>query len=97
MAQRTSSPDVRLIDIAEFTTRMTFGAKGMAALFLKEGKLIAPPRDSRFNDHQTINQALLRTPKNLSYPNLPKHSAGGRHSRPQPGACMNLTARTDAG
>ena len=60
--------DVRLIDIAEFTTRMTFGAKGMAALFLKEGKLIAPPRDSRFSDHQTINQALLKTPEELELP-----------------------------
>ena len=45
--------DVRLIDIAEFTTRMTFGSQGRAALFLKEGKLIAPPRDPRFSNRET--------------------------------------------
>ena len=60
--------DVRLIDIAEFTTRMTFGSQGKAALFLKEGKLIAPPRDTRFNDRQAINQALLKTSEELELP-----------------------------
>jgi two-component system, sensor histidine kinase and response regulator len=60
--------DVRLIDIAEFTTRMTFGSQGKAALFLKEGKLIAPPRDPRFNDRAAINQALLKTPEELELP-----------------------------
>jgi PAS domain S-box-containing protein len=60
--------DVRLIDIAEFTTRMTVGAQGKAALFLKEGKLIAPPRDSRFNDRAAINQALLKTSDELELP-----------------------------
>src|SRR5574343_1958764 len=57
--------DVRLIDIAEFTTRMTFGSQGKAALFLKEGKLIAPPRDPRFADRPAINQALLKTAEEL--------------------------------
>ena len=60
--------DVRLIDIAEFTTRMTFGSQGRAALFLKEGKLIAPPRDPRFSNRETINQALLKTAEELQLP-----------------------------
>ncbi|NTV68600.1 MAG: response regulator [Azonexaceae bacterium] len=62
--------DVRLIDIAEFTTRMTVGTQGKAALFLKEGKLIAPPRDPRFNDRQAINQALLKTSEELALPDF---------------------------
>ena len=79
--------DVRLIDIAEFTTRMTFGAKGMAALFLKEGKLIAPPRDSRFSDHQTINQALLKTPEELE---LPEFAEAFRRWQAQPASARGL-------
>ena len=62
--------DVRLIDIAEFTTRMTFGSQGRAALFLKEGKIIAPPNDPRFNNREAINQALLKTPEELALPEL---------------------------
>ena len=62
--------DVRLIDIAEFTTRMTFGSQGKAALFLKEGKLIAPPRDPRFADRPAINQALLKTAEELDLPDF---------------------------
>ncbi|WP_310493387.1 response regulator [Dechloromonas sp.] len=62
--------DVRLIDIAEFTTRMTFGSQGKAALFLKEGKLIALPRDARFSDRQAISQALLKTSEELELPEL---------------------------
>src|SRR5574343_1602178 len=57
--------DVRLIDIAEFTTRMEFSPQGQAGLFLKEGRLIAPPRDARFTDRQAISQALLKAPEEL--------------------------------
>ena len=60
--------DVRLIDLAEFTTRMTVGSQGKAALFLKEGKLIAPPRDPRFSSREAINQALLKTAEELDLP-----------------------------
>ncbi|MBP5985929.1 MAG: response regulator [Azonexus sp.] len=60
--------DVRLIDIAEFTTRMKFGSQGKAALFLKEGKLIAPPGDPRFADRPAINKALLKTADELELP-----------------------------
>ena len=57
--------DVRLLDIAEFTTRMAFSPQGKAALFLKEGRLIAPPRDPRFADRQAIAATLLKTPEEL--------------------------------
>ncbi|MBS1141177.1 MAG: hypothetical protein H6R13_2630 [Proteobacteria bacterium] len=60
--------DVRLIDIAEFTTRMKVGAQGKAGLFLKEGRLIAPPQDPRFADRKAINQALLKTSEELDLP-----------------------------
>ncbi len=62
--------DVRLLDMAEFTTQMAFSPHGKAALFLKEGRLIAPPRDPRFADHQSISNALLKTPEDLGLPEL---------------------------
>ena len=62
--------DVRLIDLAEFTTRMEFSPQGKAALFLKEGRLIAPPRDPRFTDRQAINNALLKSPEEIGLPEL---------------------------
>ena len=55
--------DVRLGDIAEFTTSMTLGNTGQAALLLADGRLLAPPRDSRFSDSESINQTLLKTPE----------------------------------
>ena len=60
--------DVRLIDIAEFTTRMKVGTQGKVGLFLQEGKLIAPPSDPRFSDRNAINQALLKTSEELELP-----------------------------
>ncbi len=57
--------DVRLIDIAEFTTSMAFSPQGKAALFLREGRLIAPPRDPRFTNRQAIGETLLKTPEEL--------------------------------
>ena len=62
--------DVRLIDIAEFTSRLEFSPQGKAALFLKEGRLIAPPRDPRFTDRQAINDALLKPPEDIGLPEL---------------------------
>jgi len=79
--------DVRLIDIAEFTTRMTFGSQGKAALFLKEGKLIAPPRDPRFNDRNAINQALLKTSEELE---LPEFSEAFRRWQAAPESARGL-------
>ncbi len=79
--------DVRLIDIAEFTTRMTFGSQGKAALFLKEGKLIAPPRDPRFVDRPTINKALLKTADELE---LPEFAAAFRQWQMDPHPSRSL-------
>ncbi len=62
--------DVRLIDMAEFTSHLEFSPQGKAALFLKEGRLIAPPRDPRFTHRQAINDALLKTPEDLGLPEL---------------------------
>ncbi len=63
--------DVRLLDIAEFTTRMAFSPQGKAALFLKEGRLIAPPRDPRFADRQAISRKpCSRHRKNSIYAEL---------------------------
>ena len=62
--------DVRLIDIAEFTTRVDISPRGKAALFLKEGRMIALPNDPRFTDRQAIQDALLKTPEDLGLPEL---------------------------
>ncbi len=62
--------DVRLIDIAEFTTQMDISPRGKAALFLKEGRMIALPNDPRFTDRQSIQDALLKTPEELGFPEL---------------------------
>jgi len=60
--------DVRLSEIAAFTTNLTLASRGRAALFQEDGKLIAPPRDPRFNSRQTINEALLKTAEELQLP-----------------------------
>ncbi|WP_434514567.1 response regulator [Dechloromonas sp. ARDL1] len=62
--------DVRLIDIAEFTTHMAISPHGKAALFLKEGRMIALPSDPRFTDRQAMQDALLKTPEDLGLPEL---------------------------
>ena len=62
--------DVRLIDIAEFTTQLDISPRGKAALFLKEGRMIALPNDPRFTDRQSMQNALLKTPEELGFPEL---------------------------
>ena len=86
--------DVRLTDIAEFTTHLSVGSHGKAALFLKEGKLIAPPRDPRFSSLQRIRQALLQTPEELG---LPEFAEAYRlwQSTPQPVRAVHAFADTD--
>ena len=64
--------DVRLIDLAEFTTHMSVGTHGKAALFLKEGKIIAPPQDARFSTRAALSAALLKTPEQLELPEFAK-------------------------
>ena len=62
--------DVRLGDIAEFTTSLVLGSAGQAALLLGDGRLIAPPRDERFTDSESINQTLLKTPEETGFAEL---------------------------
>jgi two-component system, sensor histidine kinase and response regulator len=62
--------DVRLSDVAEFTTRLTLGERGKAVLLGIDGKLLAPPKDPRFQNKDAINQALLKMPQELGIPEL---------------------------
>ncbi len=62
--------DVRLGDIAEFTTSLVLGNSGQAALLLGDGRVVAPPRDARFQDHAAINRALLKTPAEIGLAEL---------------------------
>ena len=62
--------DVKLLDIAEHTSRLSVGVEGKAALLLKDGKLLAPPRDERYSGKQGIKEALLKTPDELGMTEL---------------------------
>ena len=62
--------DVKLIDIAEHTSRLSVGIEGKAALLLKDGKLLAPPRDNRYAGKQGIKDSLLKTPDELGMTEL---------------------------
>jgi two-component system sensor histidine kinase/response regulator len=62
--------DVRLHDIAAFTTRLDIGRHGHGALLLDDGRLIAPPNDPRLAGQEAIDQALLKPPAELGLPEL---------------------------
>ena len=64
---------------------------GKAALFLREGRLIAPPRDPRFTDRQAIGETLLKTPEELICANWPRPS--GMAVNPEPDMACIATAR----
>ncbi len=57
--------DVKLIDLAEHTSQLSVGIEGKVALLLKDGKLLAPPRDIRYAGKQGIKEAVLKTPDEL--------------------------------
>ena len=75
--------DVRLGEIAEFTTSLSLGERGQAALLLGDGRLIAPPRDPRFVDATAINAALLKPPEELGFAELAE-AYRLWHADPQP-------------
>ena len=81
--------DVRLSEIAAFTTGLSLASRGKAALFQEDGKLIAPPRDPRFTDRQSINQALLKTAEQLG---LSEFSQAYRLWQSDPGRRERLAA-----
>lgn len=60
--------DVRLIDLADFTSQLKFGSEGKAALLLKEGRLVAPPKDPRFASRESLEKILLKTAEELQLP-----------------------------
>ena len=62
--------DVRLSDIASFTTQLSIGRHGHGALLLDDGRLIAPPGGERFATPEALNQALLKEPAELGLPEL---------------------------
>ncbi len=62
--------DVRLAELAEYTTRLNLGDRGKAALFTDDGKLLAPPGDPRFFDAAGINQVLLKDATEAALPDL---------------------------
>ena len=57
--------DVRLLELASFTTGLTIGKAGRATLFQADGKLLAPPHDERFGTPDAIRAAVLKTPAEL--------------------------------
>lgn len=78
--------DLRLSDIAAYTTQLKPGTRGKAALFTDTGQLLAPPHDPRFTDQKAINQALLKTTEQLDMPELSAgyaawHDSGRQASR----------------
>jgi len=57
--------DVRLIELAAFTATLQVGEAGRAVLFQDDGKVLAPPHDSRFASTDAIRAAVLKTPVEL--------------------------------
>ncbi|WP_412478430.1 response regulator [Azonexus sp. IMCC34839] len=75
--------DVKLIDLAEHTSRLSVGIEGKAALLLKDGKLLAPPRDIRYAGKQGIKEAVLKTPEELGMSEMAQGLRLWRESRDQ--------------
>jgi PAS domain S-box-containing protein len=59
--------DVRLGEIAQFTTQLRLSERGQAALLLDDGRFLAPPSDARWADGQDLGQAFLQTPESLGF------------------------------
>ncbi|MDR2186786.1 MAG: response regulator [Azonexus sp.] len=62
--------DVRLKEVTSFTTRLSVGQDGHAAILLNDGRLIAPPDRARFADPEMQSQALLKQPAELGLQEL---------------------------
>ena len=86
--------DVRLSSIADYTTQLTLGTRGKVALFLNDGKILAPPHDQRFSSTAEINRAVLKTADELDLPEL---AEGFRHwqDNPDPGSKLHAFSRPD--
>ncbi|QAU33332.1 hybrid sensor histidine kinase/response regulator [Janthinobacterium sp. 17J80-10] len=62
--------DVKLLDLSRFTSRQTAGQSGIASLLSAEGKLLAVPRDRRFENDENIKQAVLQDAARSGVPAL---------------------------
>ena len=62
--------DVKLLDLSRFTSRLTAGQSGIASLLSAQGKLLAVPRDQRFENDENIKQAVLQDAAQSGVPAL---------------------------
>jgi PAS domain S-box-containing protein len=72
--------DVRLLELSAFTTGLTIGDSGRAALLQADGKLLAPPHDTRFSSTDAIRAAVLKTPAELGLTDIDQGTAAWRNS-----------------
>ncbi|MGE0632799.1 MAG: ATP-binding protein [Pseudobdellovibrionaceae bacterium] len=62
--------DLLLRDLSRFTTSMTPGINGVAAVFTESGLVIGLPRDSKFNTPADFESAVLKTADEIQIPSL---------------------------
>lgn len=75
--------DVRLIDLSQFTSALTVGRMGRAALLQGDGKVLAPPHDERFDNLGAVQSAVLKTPTELGLADIEQgYAAWLRQGRP---------------
>jgi PAS domain S-box-containing protein len=72
--------DVRLLELSAFTTGLTIGDSGRAALLQADGKLLAPPHDARFSNTDAIRAAVLKTPTELGLTDIDQGISAWRKS-----------------
>ncbi|HEX6733757.1 MAG TPA: response regulator [Azonexus sp.] len=86
--------DMRLSDIAGFTTRLSLGQHGYGALLLDDGRLIAPPDDPRFASAEALNRAALKLPAEVGLPELAEAQRLWQDD-PAPSGRLHAFARPD--
>ncbi len=62
--------DVNLLDLSRFTSQVTAGRNGFAAIFQKDGSLVGLPRNERFKRDEEIKAAMHRPVSELNLPIL---------------------------
>lgn len=80
--------DVGLTNLSEFTTRLSVGQRGVAALFAQDGKLVALPRDDQFSSSDAIRAASLKTAAQLGIGAVAQAYARWQEAG-EPGAIVN--------
>jgi two-component system, sensor histidine kinase and response regulator len=73
--------DVNLLDLSRFTSQVTAGHNGFAAIFQRDGTLVGLPRNERFKRDEEIKAAMRRPVEQLNLPvlseGLKRWQAGG--------------------